>query len=117
MAISRKNHWARNIITRGNMNISALTKGFILPTFKFIIRKRRGGGSSVQGEGLGHLKRELSGQTYDDIDIIEVYIDWNKEVDKYGKDVYVELIKKKIEVQLLKSTNEKFKITVELIRD
>ena len=117
MAISRKNHWAKNIITRGNMNISAITKGFILPSFKFIIR-RRGGGSPQYGEGLGHLKKKLhklTGKTYEDVELIEVYIDWNKDVEKYGKEVYVELIQKKIEVELLKD-NKNYNIQVELIK-
>ncbi len=118
MSISRKNHWAKNLITRGNMNISAITKGFILPSFKFIIR-RKGGGSPQYGEGIDHLKTELkklTGKTYDDVELIEVYVDWNKEVEKHSKEVYVELIQKKIEVQLLKSIKEKYKIKVELIK-
>lgn len=118
MTISRKNHWARNIITRGNMNISALYKGFVLPAFKFVIRRKHGG-SSVQGEGLGHLHKELhklSGHSYEDVDLIEVYIDWNKEVEKHGKLVYVELMKKRITANLVKSTNKKFDIKVELVK-
>lgn len=111
------NHLANNILTRGNMNISAITKGFILPAFKFVIRKKKGG-SPAYGKGLEQLKDELfklTGKTYDDVDSIEVYVDWNKDVNKYGKEVYVELIQKKIEVELLQT--KKYNIKVELIKD
>jgi len=119
MATSKKNHWAKNIITRGNMNISAITRGFILPYFRFEIRKK-GGGSDQYGEGLRELQHELkklTGVTEEEVDYIAVFVDWNKDVDKYGKEIYAELIEKKITAQLLKHTNEKYKINVELIKE
>ena len=108
------NHITNNILTRGNMNISALYRGFVLPAFKFVVR-RRGGGSPQYGEGIEELRRELfkTGKTYDEIDVIEVYVDWNKDVEKHGKEIYVEFIQKKIEAQLI--NNKKYNIKVELI--
>jgi len=113
------NHLAHNIITRGNMNISALTKGFILPQFRYEIRRSRHGGGSSYGEGYNELHKDLdrhklSGITQEDYDIF-VYVDWDGKQDKHGKEIYVELIQNKIEVQLLTDTNEKYKINVELI--
>ncbi len=116
MAISKKNHWAKNIITRGNMNISAITKGFILPNFTFRIR-RKGGGSSVEGEGYGQLQKELEKQLRKaDIEAIEVYIQWNKGVE-HNKKIYAELIEKKISAKLLGDTGNEYKIEVNLIKD
>lgn len=114
MSISKKNHWAKNIITRGNMNISAITKGFILPTFKFEIRRKRGG--SIEGDGYKELQEELKKLRKEDIDAINVFVNWNKNVE-YNKKIYVELIENKIEAKLLISTNEKYKINVEIIKD
>ena len=112
------NHLTNNILTRGNMNISALTKGFILPFFKYEIKKKHGGGS-LYGDGYENLQKELinqkqSGVTYEDVDIT-VFVDWDKSQNKENKEIYVKLIQKKIEVQLLENTKNKYSINVELI--
>ena len=115
-----KNHWVKNIITRGNMNISAITRGFILPSFKFVIRRRRGGSpADVIGEGPHQLRHELEElrKRNEEVDAIDVYVEWNKDVEKHGKKIYVKLIEKKITADLLKYTNEKYKINVELVKD
>jgi len=113
------NHFSKNLITKGWLNISAITKGFILPFFSYEIRKK-GGGSPILGTGYQDLQRDLfqniqKKDEKDEIESIRIYVDWNKNVNKYGKEIYVELIKKNIEVQLLKDTKHKYKITVEII--
>jgi hypothetical protein len=115
--MDRTNHIATNIITRGNMNISALTKGFILPFFTYEIRTKAGGSGAYKGASLYELERDLAEirKKKEEVDAILVFVDWNKKVSRFGKEVYAELIMKKIEAELIKSTNEKYKITVQLI--
>jgi hypothetical protein len=110
------NHITTNIITRGNMNTSALTKGFILPVFKYEIRLRRGGIS--YGDSYDNLKDKLKKleQEKEEIDYINVYIDWNKDKSETDKKIYVKLIKKNIEVKLLKDTHKHYSITVKIIK-
>lgn len=98
------NHFAKNLITKGWLNISALTKGFILPYFRYVIRRR--GGGTYDGYGEENFYRDLRKNKPKDIDVIEVYVDWNKKKTKHDKKIYVELIKKKIEVKLLKEHKE-----------
>lgn len=96
------NHIATNIITNGYLNISALYKGFILPEFKYEIRKKGGGGIHA-GEGISHLKQDLE-EIYrkkEEIDAIVVYVDWDKNTNKYNKNIYVELIKNKVKAELI----------------
>lgn len=110
------NHFAKNLITKGWLNISALTKGFILPFFRYTIYKK--GGGAYDGSGYYELQRDLAiaKNKKEEIEGIKVYVDWNKHVHKYGKEIYAELIIKKIEAELLKQTKEKYKITVEIIQ-
>ena len=113
-----KNHWAKNIITRGNMNISAITKGFILPKFTYAIRKKGGGGLQY-GESYGQLQRDLKDlkKKEEEIDAIIVYIDWDKKVNKNIK-AYAKLIEKKIRAELIPfDKDKKIIINVELKKD
>jgi len=113
-----------NILTRGNMNISAITKGFILPTFQFEIVTRRGGSIAYHEDELyeqilkARDKRDrerLSGNIDYDIEYINIIVDWGKNNDKSDKKIYAELIKKKITTELLTNFNESFKINVTLL--
>lgn len=112
------NHLTTNIITKGWLNNSAVVKGFILPSFQYIIRKRKGGSSSVvrDSEYLEDDLRRLR-KIGEEVDYIQVYLDWNKRDGKYEKKVYANLIKTKIEVQLLTNLNESFNIKVNLIEN
>lgn len=113
------NHWAKNIITKGWLNISALYKGFVLPFFKYEIRRKRGG-SPPNVLSSGYKEKDL----YDDLrkikkeddDVIVVFVEWDKKAQKYDKKIYVELIKKKIEVQLLEQKLPNYKIDVEFLK-
>jgi len=90
------NHFSKNLITKGWLNISALTKGFILPVFKYEIKKRGGGGGWTISSGYKeeNLIRDLRDVKEEDIDYIKVWVDWNK-TKKYNKKIYAELIKRK----------------------
>lgn len=112
------NHFAKNIITKGWLNISALYKGFVLPFFKYeIIRKRGGSSPHVLSSGYKeeNLYNDLRNVKEDEIDVIKVYVNWDKNIKKYDKKIYAELIKKKIEVELLEKNFPKFNINVEII--
>ena len=111
------NHWAKNIITKGWLNISALYKGFVLPYFKYEIRRKRGGSATwASGHKEEQLYRDLRKEKEEDVDVIQVYVEWNKDVNKYGKKIFVELVKKKIEVQLLEKNLPKYNIDVKIIK-
>lgn len=119
------NYISNNILTGGNMNISAITKGFVLPNFQFeIITPRRGGGGAYADVELYEQllkareqrdQERLSGNTEYDIEYINVIVDWGKNNDKVDKKIYAELIKKKITAQLITKFNESFKINVTLL--
>jgi len=109
------NHFTKNLITKGWLNISVLFKGFILPYFRYEIRKR-GGGSLASGYKEENLIRDLKKLKIDEVDVIKVYINWDKKIKKYDKKIYVELIKNKIGVKLLENKLSKFKIDVKIIK-
>lgn len=111
------NYFAKNIITKGWLNISALTKGFILPSFKYVITKKRGGGPAhaiSSGYKEDDLYNDLRKLKKDDVDVITVYVDWDKEK-KTGKRIYAKLIKNTIEAKLIEQNLPKFKIKVDLL--
>lgn len=113
------NSISTNIITRGNLNISAITKGFVLPFFSYEIKVRKGGGSGTyKGTGYYELERDLYEvrKKKEEIDSIVVYVDWYKKSYKYDKNIYAEIITNKIEAELLEKTKEKYTITVEFIK-
>lgn len=114
------NHIVTNIVTKGLLNISAITKGFILPFFKYEIRRRGGGGGDTPKISSGYseenLIRDLRNTKDEDIDYITVWVEWDKNAQKYDKKIYAELIKAKIQTTLLTENNlSNIKITVELI--
>ena len=114
------NHFVKNILTKGWLNISAMTKGFILPFFKYEIIRKRGGGDTegsklASGYREENLIRDLRSLEEDDIEVIKVYVNWDKNAQKYDKKIYVELIKKKIEVKLVEQNLSKIRIDVELV--
>lgn len=117
--MNNKNHIATNIITRGNLNISSITKGFILPFFTYEIKVRKGGGSGIyKGSGYYELERDLYEirKKQEEIDAIVVYVDWYKKQSKINKNIYADIIRNKIEAELLERTKEKYEITVEFIK-
>jgi len=112
------NHFVKNIITKGWLNISAITKGFILPFFKYVIVTKKSGGSSAYAyEEEDFYKRLREAQKQDDIELIKVYVDWSKKSTKQDKHIYAELIKKTIEAKLIKNDFKDILIDVEIISD
>lgn len=109
------NHITTNVITKGWLNESAITKGFILPGFQYIIVRKRRGGSPGIARDSEYLEDELKRLKREDVDYIQVYINWNKSVERYDKKIYANLIKQKIHVQLLNNLGENYKIKVKLI--
>ncbi len=112
------NHFAKNMVTKGLLNISNITKGFILPGFEYVIirRVRYGGGGMdsgmpYKGRDLEQLVKDVEEIGVEEIDYIEVYVDGYKKRKKGGK-IYATLIKSKIEAELLTKFKEKPKIKI-----
>jgi len=110
------NHIATNLITKGLLNNSILTKGLI--QFKYqIIFKRKGGGSSADTPPIYYnrnesLYDELRKHQEIDIDCIKVYVDWKGASLKAFKKVEAKIIKEYIEAELLLETNKKFNVEI-----
>ena len=114
------NHITNNIITKGWMNISAITKGFILPTFQYIIHVKRKGGTPAFDplpKDDRHLHDDLKKlkEQGQEVDHIQVFVNWEYQPFKWGKSITAELIKKKIEVELLSKMENKYEIKVQFI--
>lgn len=114
------NHITNNIITKGWLNISAITKGFILPTFQYIIYvKKKGGVSAFEPHPKDdkHLYDDLKKLKEQgvDVDHIEVFVNWDKQPFKWGKNITAQLIQKKIEVELLNNLHNNYNISVKFI--
>ena len=111
------NHITTNIITKGWMNISAITKGWILPSYQFVIRRKgmRGGlpGWSDELKSAEELIKDLrkSQELGEEIEYIQIFVNWDKQVFKYGKNIYVDLIKKKIQAQIFESISTTYDIS------
>lgn len=113
------NHNALNLVTKGLLNISSITKGVVYQIV-FKNKKIRGGGSAYEEilPPLYYEKQNLYNEIHkleeDDIKIIKVHVDW----DKHGKvfktldekRIEVKLIKKHIKAEILKETNKNIKI-------
>jgi hypothetical protein len=106
------NHITTNLITKGLLNISNITKGFILVNYE-IVFKKKGGGSSVHiplHYEKNTLFDEIRKHKEDDIDLIKVYVNWN--TTKNNETIKVELIKKQIEAEILLETTKKIKVEI-----
>ncbi len=116
--IVQTNHLAKDLVTKGYLDISLIVKGFLLPyAYEIIIKKKPRRGGSV-GTGMlqrGELERELKELEKDkqEVDHIKVYVKWDKKVNR-KKRVYVELIEKKVRAELIGIIDENTKIKVEL---
>lgn len=112
------NHFAKNLITKGFLNSSVITKGFILPFPIPDMVFRRGSSPifapnpyppvAVPNKSLEKEKKK---------DYIVVYINWNKYVNKLGINIYTELLKQKIEAELINTEVNEIKIISEPLSD
>jgi len=110
------NHIAVNLVTKGLLNISNITKGMLLVNY-VIIFKRRGGGGGYANPPLHYdndeaLFKKIREQNEDEIDSIKVYVDWQR-VGRGFRKVEANLIKHRIEAQILNETGKN--ITVEVV--
>jgi len=114
------NNIATNLVTKGLLNISNITKGMIIIGYEIIIRK---GGHGRSGAYAGPTvlpykriedEKEFYNDInkYEDIDVIRVQIKWDKKF-KGPRLIEAKLIKAHIEAEILKETGRN--ITVELI--
>lgn len=112
------NHIATNLVTKGLLNISDITKGMISITGYQIVTKRRGGGSSYDDvenypifkkiNDKKELFNEIKNQV-DEIDYIKVEVDWFRE-HKYPTLIEVKLIKSFIEAEILNETGKNIRV-------
>jgi hypothetical protein len=116
------NHITTNLVTKGLLNISNITKGMILVSYEIVFRKRGGGGGSVPTPKLREVPLHYDKETLfyeiqkhdeEDIDFIKVHVNWKDPPLKGYKKVDVKLLKAHIESEILQETNKK--ITVQII--
>jgi len=117
------NHIATNLVTKGLLNMSNITKGMIIIGYEIIFKKGSGGSGDYAGtdptvpfrtirndkELFDQIKKH---DNIEDIDIIKVKINWKKKY-KGDKSIDAKLIKSHIEAEILKETGKN--ITVEII--
>ena len=106
------NHQTINLLTNGFLDTSILVRGFVIPVFRYEIigkRHRRGGFG-----GVGDLYGDINKFGIDEVDTIKVYVKWDKKVNR-NKQIYAEIVEKKLEVQLIEKYNKKINIDVELL--
>lgn len=108
------NHISLNLVTKGLLNISNITKGMI--TFVTIItpKKRSGGGSggnyAYKGPYDVPIFKKI--EEIDDISVIQVHIDWNKLPKNINKKLEVKLLKKQITAEILKETGKNINVEI-----
>lgn len=112
------NHIALNLVTKGLLNISNITKGMLLLGYKITPRIIKKGGSPQYDDRPIFKKYEepedfiKDVKETEDIDYIEVTVDWNKKIDKKNKKIESELIKRQIEVILLRDTGKNIRVEI-----
>ena len=114
------NHLSLNLVTKGLLNISNITKGMIILQYQVIFKKKKHGGGGT-GDGLYKpplyydskepLFREIK-EEYNDIDVIKVYVDWNK----YNSKEYIKIeavkLKNQMEAEILNETGKYIKVEI-----
>ena len=112
------NHITTNLVTKGLLNISNITKGFIQSSYEIVFRKRGGGSADVPKKTIPlHYEREslydeIRRHEEDDIELIRVYVNRDGKYKGFKK-VEAILLKNNIEAEILNETNRK--INVEII--
>lgn len=111
------NHIAREMMSKGILGQSSLiTKGIlsILIAYELV----NGDGEVVGGAAGFPLAADWPKKKLKELDVkvIRVYVDWSKQP-QHWKKIYAEIVRKKIEVEFLKSVKmtKEMKIEVELI--
>jgi hypothetical protein len=113
------NNIATNLVTKGLLNISNITKGLILVSYEIVFKKRGGGGGYANAPKVPlHYEREslfneIRNHNEEDIDCIKVYVDWSDHSLKGFKIIEAKLLKTHIEAEILNETNSH--VTVKII--
>ena len=123
------NHVALNIVTKGLLNISNITKGIV---YQLVLKsqKRRHGGSGKEYPDYNSdpefydknqqiplyyekepLYNEINKYEEEDIELIKVYVDWDKR-GKAFKKIEAKLIEKYVKAEILKETSKNIKIEI-----
>ena len=110
------NHVALNLVTKGLLNISNITKGIVYQLVLKKVKKRRGGSSpDVQKPPLYYerepLFTEIKKHDEEDIELIKVYVDWDKR-SKTFKKIEAKLIEKYVKAEILKETSKNIRIEI-----
>lgn len=112
------NHITTNLVTKGLLNISNITKGMIEIKYEIVFRKRGGGAQKAPGIPLHYDKEslydEIRRHDEEDIECIKVYVDWEGSPRKGNKKIKAELLKTFIEAEILEKTSKH--ISVQIIR-
>lgn len=108
------NHLSENLVTKGLLNISNITKGMIVMGYELVLRKK--GGMSVspllrydkehEEDFLDNIRK-----LKEDVDVIKVEVNWNKNYNG-NKILEARLIKDFIKAEILKETNLNIKIDI-----
>jgi len=107
------NNIATNLVTKGLLNISNITKGMIFPVYEIVFKKRVGGGSGPRVPlhyNRESLYDEIKRHDENDIDLIKVHVDWSGSSLKGYKKMEAKIIEKYIAVEILHETNKKIKV-------
>jgi hypothetical protein len=109
------NHITTNLVTKGLLNISNITKGMIEIKYEIVFRKR-GGAQKAPGIPLHYdeesLFDEIIRHEEEDVECIKVYVDWKNLSKKGIKKIKAELLKTFIEAEILEKTTKH--ITVQI---
>lgn len=120
------NHLAINLVTKGLLNISNMTKGMVVIGYEIIKKRKSGGGSGAYAGitlpyGKTHYEPTFKDpkdfykdikEIDDDVDLIEVYVKWDKQINTKDKKIEVEMIQRKIEAIILQETNKNIKVQI-----
>jgi hypothetical protein len=105
------NHNPLNIITKGLINSFPLTNGLITFTYEIIhtTGRKHGSGNYI------NLYNDVEKIGIDNINSINVHVDWFKKVNR-NKYISAEIIEKKISVELINKFGKDVKINVEFLK-
>ena len=108
------NHIALNMVTKGLLNISNITKGVIL-IYEIVSKRKKGGSSAEPERGFYNNDEEFFNEirklNADQVDVIKVKIDWKK-TKKISRKIEAVLLKKHIEAEILNKTGKNLKVEI-----
>lgn len=112
--IVNTNHIAKNLITKGIITSFPMMKGII---FNYVIHVIPPKPTTRKHGGTGYyedLERDIQKIGVENIDYIQVFVDWNK-YKNYDKKIFGNLIKKNIQLLEISKKSDKKSIKVEFI--